>query len=161
MNWTSALKKPWDRPIEEFPGLVHLAPPVNHPDDPLTAVIEAFSKDRGAGAIFVVDSEDRPVGCIRERTLDMDLITLTLPEQLWPSIREMDARDFLRATHARTRTAGELMVPVKTVAASTPLKDAVAHMARGGQPAIGLVDAEGRLLGYISLFEALAHLLRS
>ena len=153
-------REPWDHPVRDFPGLVHLAPPINHPDDPLTAVIESFSRDRGASAIFVVDADDHLVGCIREQALDADLVTLVVPQRLWPAIREMDTRDVLRAARGPRRTAREVMVGVRSITPQTSLTDAVGLMTRSGQPTAPLVDADGRLLGYIRLFEVLAHFLR-
>jgi CBS-domain-containing membrane protein len=153
-------REPWARPVRDFPGLVHLAPPINHPEDPLTAVIESFSRDRGASAIFVVDADDHLVGCIREQALDADLVTLVLPQRLWPAIREMDTRDVLRAARGPRRTAREVMVGVRSIGPNTSLTDAVGVMIRAEQPTAPLVDAEGRLLGYVRLFEVLAHFLR-
>src|SRR5437879_3194072 len=153
-------RDPWQRPVREFPGLVHLAPAVSHPEEPLAAVIEAFSRDRGAGAIFVVDADDHLVGCIREQALDADLVTLVVPQRLWPAIREMDTRDVLRAARGPRRTAREVMVGVRSITPQTSLTDAVGLMTRAGQPTAPLVDADGRLLGYVRLFEVLAHFLR-
>lgn len=150
----------WDRPVRDFPGLVHLAPPINHPDDPLVAVIESFSRDPGAGTIFVVDAEDRLVGCIREQALDTDLITLVVPQRLWPAIRDMDTREVLRAARGPRRTAREVMVGARSISARTSLTDAVGLMTRSQQPTAPLVDDSGRLLGYVRLFEILAHFLR-
>jgi CBS-domain-containing membrane protein len=146
--------------VRDFPGLVHLAPPINHPEDPLTAVIESFSRDRGASAIFVVDAEDHLVGCIREQALDADLVTLVLPQRLWPAIRQMDTRDVLRAARGPRRTAREVMVGVRSIGPHTSLTDVVGVMIRAEQPTAPLVDSDGRLLGYVRLFELLAHFLR-
>ena len=152
--------EPWERPIRDFPGLVHLAPPVTHPDDPLTAVVETFSRDRGAGAVFVVDADDRLLGCIREQALDTDLVTLVLPERLWPSVRDLDRRDVLRAARPDARRARDLMTRTRSITPDTPLKDVLASMARADQPVVALVDDQGRLMGYLRLFEVLAHFLR-
>src|SRR5260370_5038338 len=115
--------EPWDRPVRDFPGLVPLVTPINHPDDPLSAVIESFSRDRGASAIFVVDADDHLVGCIREQALDADLVTLVVPQRLWPAIREMDTRDVLRASRGQRRTARDVMVGVRSITPQTALAD--------------------------------------
>jgi CBS-domain-containing membrane protein len=151
----------WTRPLRDFSGLVHLAPPLNHPEDALTAVIETFSRDHGAGAVFVVDAEDHLLGCIPEQALDADLVTVVLPQRLWPAIREMDTRDVLRAARAPRLKAGDLMVGVRAVTPDTTLTDAVGQMVRAKQSTAPLLDEQGRLLGYIRLFELLAHFLRS
>jgi CBS-domain-containing membrane protein len=153
--------EPWQRPVREFTGLVHLAPAISHPDDPLTAVVEAFARDSGAGMVFVVDTEDRLLGCIPEGTLDADLVTVVLPERLWSSLLDMDTRAVLRVARATPRHARDLMQPVRSVTPDAPLKDALAAMARAEQPVTPLLDAEGRLLGYLRLFEVLAHFIRA
>ena len=155
-----APSEPWARPIRDFPGLVHLAPPINHPDDPLTAVIESFARDRGASAIFIVDDADHLVGCIREQALDADLVTLVVPQRLWPAMRDMDTRAVLRAARGPRRTAREVMVGVRSISPQTSLTDTVGVMIRAEQPTAPLIDADGRLLGYVRLFEVLAHFLR-
>jgi CBS-domain-containing membrane protein len=151
----------WSRPLRDFPGLVHLAPPVNRPEDALAAVIETFSRDHGAGAVFVVDAEDHLLGCIPEQALDADLVTVVLPQRLWPAIREMDTRDVLRAARAPRLKAGDLMVGVRSVNPNTSLTDAVGQMVRAQQSTAPLLDEQDRLLGYIRLFELLAHFLRT
>ena len=151
----------WARPIHDFPGLVHLAPPLNYLDDPVSAVINAFARDPGAGAIFVVDADDHLLGYIPEEALDADLVTLVLPQRLWPAVREMDTRDVLRAARAPTLKARELMVGVRSVTPKTTLTEAVGLMVRARQPVAPLLDEHHRLLGYIRLFEVLSHFLRS
>ena len=95
--------------MSKFDGLVHLAPPVNHPEDPLTVVVEAFSRDPGAGAIFIVDGDDHLLGCIREEALDADVVRLILPQRLWSTIDDMDTRTVLRAARGPRLTARDLM----------------------------------------------------
>jgi CBS domain-containing protein len=151
---------PWRRPVREFPGLVHLAPPVNHPDDSLTDVIDAFSRDQGAGAIFIVDAEDKLLGCIPERAIDSDLVTLVLPQRLWPVVHEMDTRAVMRAARGASRRARELMTHARSVTPDDALIEALGLMIRNGHPALALVDGRGRLLGYLRLFEVLAHFRR-
>jgi CBS-domain-containing membrane protein len=155
------LETAWARPLSEFPGLVHLAPPVNHPEDTLTAVIETFSRDHGAGAVFVVDADDHLLGCIPEQALDADLVTVVLPQHLWPAVREMDTREVLRAARAPRLKARDLMVGVRSVTPNTTLTDAVGQMVRARQNMAPLLDEQQRLLGYIRLFELLAHFLRT
>jgi CBS domain-containing protein len=151
----------WTRTLREFPGLVHLAPPVSHPQDALSAVIETFSRDHGAGAVFVVDADDHLLGCIPEQALDADMVTLVLPQKLWPTVREMDTREVLRAARAPRLKVSDIMVGVRSVTPSTTLADAVGLMVRAHQSMAPLLDEQGRLLGYIRLFELLAHFLRT
>jgi hypothetical protein len=66
----------------------------------------------------------------------------------------------LRAARGPRRTAREVMVGVRSIGPQTSLTDAVGIMIRAEQPMAPLVDADGRLLGYVRLFELLAHFLR-
>src|SRR5260370_5821279 len=130
---------PWTRPVSEFAGLVHLAPPVNHPEDQLNLTVEAFSRDPGAGAIFVVDGDDRLLGYIREEALDADLVRLVLPQRLWSAIDDMDTRTILRAARGPRLTARDFMVKVRSITSETLLTDAIALMARAHQSLAPLV----------------------
>jgi len=51
---------------------------------------------------------------IFKAALDADLVTLVVPQRLWPAIREMDTRDVLRAARGPRRTAREVMVGVRS-----------------------------------------------
>jgi CBS domain-containing protein len=158
---SSDMHDQWQQPVRAFPGLVHLAPPMAYPDDEVRVVIEALSRDVGASAIFVVDRDDKLLGCIREQALDADLVTLVIPQRLWPTLREMDTRTALRAARGPIRRARELMTRAHAVTPDTALAEAVGLMIRSEQPTAPLVDHEGRLLGYLRLFEVLAHFLRA
>ncbi|MHB8618228.1 MAG: CBS domain-containing protein [Chloroflexota bacterium] len=150
----------WDRPVRDFPTLVHLVPPVSHAADSIADVVATLSRDAGAGSAFVVDEQDHLVGVISERVLDTDLLTMVLPQDLWPELMELDTRDLMRVSRGKARTARDLMSPAKHVTADTPIKDVLAVLTRAGQTGVALVDDEHRLLGYLSLFEVLAELLR-
>lgn len=144
------------RPIHDCPNLVHLAPPLVRPDSKLDEIVAALSSDPGARVVFVGDAGDRLVGWIPERALDTGLLMMALPAELWRSIGELDMRELLRASHGKSQTASELMVPARTVTGATLLKDAVISMARHSYQVVGLVDEQQRLLGYLTLFEVLA-----
>jgi CBS-domain-containing membrane protein len=151
----------WRQPVSALRGLVRLAPPVSHPNDQLAAIVEAFARDPGARAIFVIDDEDHLLGWIREESLDADLLTLVLPRQLWSESDDMDARTVMRAARGTSVMARELMAKVRSITLETRLSEAVGVMSRSRQSVAPLVDAEGRLLGYLRLLELLAHVLRS
>ena len=53
------------------------------------------------------------------------------------------------------------MVGVRSVTPGTTLTDAVGQMVRAQQSTAPLLDEQDRLLGYIRLFELLAHFLRT
>lgn len=146
----------WKRPVRDFPDLIHLAPPVIHPDESLKHVIMTFAGNPGARTVFVTDANDRLLGAIPERDLDLEIMTLVLPEQLWSEVREWNVRELMRAAHGEKATARELMTRVPAVTPDRPLHEAVAIMSRGKDSVVPLVDDQGRLLGYLTLFETLA-----
>ena len=154
-----ASQRVWDRPVAEFLNLLHLAPPVCRPDDSMASIVAAFSADPGARSVFVVDSEDRILGAISEHNLDVDLLTMALPQELWPSIADLGTRDLVRAAKGNARRARDLMTAARSVSASAPLRDAVAAMSKHGESVVALVDDSHRLIGYVALFEVLADLI--
>lgn len=151
----------WQRHIRDCPELIHLAPPAVLPDSRLPDIVEALSSDPASRGVFVADAEDLLVGWIPERRLDVDLMLTALPGEIARSLGELGTRDLIRASHGKQQTARELMTPAKTVTPDGSLKDAILSMSRSGLQVIGLVDERKRLLGYLSLFEILAALLRS
>ncbi|MDE3074692.1 MAG: CBS domain-containing protein [Chloroflexota bacterium] len=147
-----------DKPVRDCPDLVHLAPPLVQPESTLNDIVAALSSDPSARVVFVGDAQDRLIGWIPERALDMGLLLAALPGELWRSVGELDMRELLRAAHGKGQTARELMSPARTVTAGTALKEAVIAMARHSQQVVALVDDQQRLLGYLTLFEVLAAL---
>ncbi len=150
----------WQRPLEQYPHLIHLAPPAVHPTDSLQTVVGAFASDPGTRLVFVTDDDDRLLGAVTERRLDSDLVRHVLPEPLWPALGELDTRDLMRVAQGRIQTAGSLMTPCINTHPEASLGSAVINLIRGGQLSIALVDESQRLLGYLSLFEILTDLLR-
>jgi len=150
----------WRRPVGDFPSLLHLGPPVVHVTDSLSSVVSALAGDPHARAVFVVDDDDRLLGIIPERRLDTNLVRLVLPQSIWPSIGDLDARTLLHAAKGAPQTAHDLMVPCDATTPDALLQDLLVGMIRRGDSATPLIDEQGRLLGYLSLFELLANLLR-
>jgi len=149
------------RPIREFPDLIHLAPPVTNPDNSINDVVVALSRNPSARTVFVTDAADRLLGSISERELDLDLITLVLPQQLWSEIREWDRRELMRAAHGNARTARDLMTRVEALTPDKPLREALTMMSHRKDSVVPLVDDHERLLGYLTLFETLALLMKT
>jgi len=121
-------------------------------------VFTALSRDSRARQVFVLDDQDRLIGAIPERNVDVDLMSLALPQELLPALRQLDTRDVLRVAKGRSATAQDLMTRARSVALQTPLRDAIAMMSRGDETTLPVVDDSGRLLGYLILFEVLADL---
>jgi CBS domain-containing protein len=149
----------WQRPVADFPSLLHLAPPIARAHDSLEAVVSVLAFNPSARSVFVVDDEDHLLGIISERRLDRDLVKVVLPRSLWPSVSDLSPRELLVLAKGKAQTAGDLMRRCASASTETPLKDALAEMIRDDEPVLPLVDDQRRLLGYLSLFEILAELL--
>ena len=159
MTASATAPRLWDRPLVDFPNLLHLAPPICHPDDSVEAVIAVFSADPGARSVFVVDTGDHILGAIPERILDRDLMTMVLPQELWSSVGDLDTRELMRFAKGSFRRARDLMSSARSVSASSRLRDAVSVMGRHGEAVVALVDDDHRLIGYLTMFEVLAELM--
>lgn len=144
------------KPVSECVNLIHLAPPLVRAESQLDDIVTALSSDPAARVVFVADVDDRLIGWIPERTLDTGLLLTALPGEVSRSLGELDLRELVRASHGNRQTARELMSPARSVTGGTALKDAVLMMARHNQQVVALVDEQQRLLGYLTLFEALA-----
>src|SRR5581483_9316795 len=122
----------WQRPVSDFPGLLHLGPPAVHPRDSLSAVISALARDPNARSVFVIADDDRLLGAIPERRLDAALVKLALPQPLWASLGDLDPRGLLLAAKGTSQTARDLMVRCASVTPDSQLKDVLAGMVRNG-----------------------------
>jgi CBS domain-containing protein len=148
-----------ERPVRDFPDLIHLAPPVAHSDSLLNDLVLAMSRNPSAHCVFVTDVDDRVLGVISEQAVDVDLLTQVLPEPVWSEIREWDARELVRAATVGRRTARDLMTRVQCLRVDQTLREALAIMSHRKDSLLPLVDDQGRLLGYLTLFDTLAGLL--
>ena len=107
------------RPVRDFPAWCtwHRRSITGRSTDRRDRVVLARSRRE---RYFVVDADDHLLGRIREQALDADLVTLVVPQRLWPAIREMDTREVLRAARGPKRTAREVMVGVRSIRPHTP-----------------------------------------
>jgi CBS-domain-containing membrane protein len=145
--------------VQDFPNLLHLGPPTVEPTALIEEIVAALSRDPTARSVFVTE-DDRLVGAIAEHRLDANLVKLVLPQPLWSALGELDTRELMRAARGKGQTAGDLMTKCIDTQVEAPLGDVVIRMIREGQNVIALVDEQHRLMGYLSLFEILAELLR-
>jgi CBS domain-containing protein len=91
--------------------------------------------ERRVGTLVAVDDENRPVGIVTDR----DLVTRVLGPNLDPA----------------TVTVGEVMsTPPVSVEESTPIESALSLMAERGMRRLVVVGGDGRLVGILSLDDA-------
>lgn len=143
--------------VAEAEAVLHLMPPSVAPSSTLPALVAAVAADPRAHCAFVVDADARLIGIVSESDLDRDLALLLAPDAA--AVEQTGVRALARAAHGVHETADHLMRPAVTVRAHERLGAAVRRMQAAGQETAALVDGDGRLLGYLSLFEVLAALL--
>lgn len=104
------------------------------PGESVRAAAERMTK-RAVGTLVVVDGEGRPVGIVTDR----DLVTRVLGENLDPA----------------TLTVSAVMsTPPVSVEEETPIESALTLMAERGVRRLVVVDGDGRLIGILSLDDA-------
>jgi CBS domain-containing protein len=139
--------------------VLHLVPPTVAPTDTLGALVTAVAIDPRARCAFVVSGDARLLGVVPESDLDTDLALLLAPEA--STAEQTGPRVLARVARGARETAEHLMRHPVVVTAHDRLDSAVRRMRAGGQETAAVVDADGHLLGYLSLFEVLAAFLEA
>ena len=104
------------------------------PNESVRAAAERMT-ERDVGTLVAVDEEGRPLGIVTDR----DLVTRVLGENLDPA----------------TLTIGTVMSsPPVSVEEETPIESALSLMAERGVRRLVVVDGDGRLIGILSLDDA-------
>lgn len=143
--------------VADAETVLHLVPPSVAPSSTLPALVAAVAADPRAHCAFVVDAESHLMGIVSESDLDRDLALLLAPDPA--AVEQTGVRALARAARGVHETAEHLMRPAVTVSSNDRLAGAVRRMQAVGAETAALVDGDGRLLGYLSLFEVLAALL--
>ncbi len=105
------------------------------PDESVQAVARRMN-DRNVGTLVVVDAEGRPAGIVTDR----DLVVKILAQ----------GRDGMNTTVADAMTVGP-----RTVDENTPIEMALEVMRSGPFRRLPVVDQSGKLVGLLSLDDAL------
>ncbi len=113
-----------------------------HPALATEVLAELLVRDR-IGCVPVVDKHGRPVGLITKRDLVEQLLAVGPVGTDIPTTRSL-----------LPRTAMELMLPVAiTLAEDATVEEAATVMTRESVHHLGIVDAEGRLVGVVSALD--------
>lgn len=145
-----------DQPISSLRSLVHLAPSVVSPDDGIARLAAAIAGDPAAGVAFVVDADAHLVGAVTRKDLDVQLLALALPRVAARRMDAADQREVWGWAHGANATAANLMVPVAVASVDELLSQAIERAIDDGRDVVPVIDRDQRLLGYISVLEALA-----
>ena len=113
-----------------------------HPALATEVLAELLVRDR-IGCVPVVDKHGRPVGLITKRDLVEQLLAVGPVGTDTPTTRSL-----------LPRTAMELMLPVAiTLAEDATVEEAATVMTREAVHHLGIVDADGRLVGVVSALD--------
>ncbi|MGH7686905.1 MAG: CBS domain-containing protein [Candidatus Dormibacteria bacterium] len=148
-----------DMAVGDAETVLHLLPPAVVPSATIPTLVAAVASDPRARCAFVLDPDSRLLGVVDESDLDRDLALLLTPEST--SVEQTGIRALSQAARGVHETAQHLMHPAVTVRVSDRIGDAVHRMRAGGEETAALIDGDGRLLGYLSLFEVLGALLEA
>jgi CBS-domain-containing membrane protein len=145
-----------DQPISAHRSLVHLAPPVVSRDAGIAKLAAAIAAAPEAGVAFVVDEHAHLLGAVTRKDLDVQLLALALPRVAARRVDLADQREVWGWAHGVEATAANLMVGIASASLDEPLSRAIERAIDDGRDVVPVLDREHRLLGYISVFEALA-----
>ncbi|MGA8015101.1 MAG: CBS domain-containing protein [Candidatus Dormiibacterota bacterium] len=148
-----------DTRVADAETVLHLLPPTVSPSDTLGALVSAVAVDPRARCAFVVGADSRLLGVVPESDLDQDLALLLAPEA--STAEQTGPKVLARVARGANETAEHLMRTAVTVGTAERLDSAVHRMRAGAQETAAVVDEEGRLLGYLSLFEVLSAFLEA
>jgi CBS domain-containing protein len=125
--------------------------PAVYPDTPLAEVVLAVVSSRLNRAL-VVGPDRRVLGIVTDQEL-LDKLAPPLRRGVFSAlVHRLPFGHADRETAERVataRTARDLMVPVPTAHADTPLREAIALVLSGAHKLLAVVDSEGRLEGVL------------
>ncbi|MBI2885783.1 MAG: CBS domain-containing protein [Chloroflexi bacterium] len=134
------------------------APIVLSPELPVGDLPRAILANPECQTIAVVDASGLLVGVIPVESVIRDLLVRVMPEEFLADLREPDkAIDLLREQHAHT--VGDLMQPPASVLATASVREAFHRIHQAGLQGLPVLDAAGRVAGYLGLRQLLQAML--
>jgi CBS domain-containing protein len=109
-------------------------------DTPVQEIVKTL-RDRGIGAVVILDKEGKPEGIVSET----DILEIVAREQY------LDMWKHLKARHLMTR---ELL----TIPQDAPIQDAAAMMERFRVHRLVVVDDEGQPIGVVAMSDVIRYL---
>jgi CBS domain-containing protein len=136
-----------DRLLSAEPVIVGLA-------DSLETIAHKAVEHPTCRIISVVDDERRLVGLIPVRMLVNDIFLKIVPEEFLGGIADVDAA-LEYARHIAARTAADIMIEPVSVTADETVRTAFERMHHSRLNGLPIVDADGRVTGYLDQLEML------
>jgi CBS domain-containing protein len=142
-----------DRMLSAEPVIVGLS-------DSLETLAQKAIEHPTCRIISVVDDERHLVGLIPVRMLVNDIFLKIVPEEFLGGIADIDgALEYAR--HIAARTAADIMIEPVSVQADQTVRTAFERMHHSRLNGLPIVDAEGRVTGYLDQLEMLVVWTRS
>jgi CBS domain-containing protein len=145
--------------VGEAETLLHLVPPVVGPDDNLADVVSTLAADPVPRSAFVCGPDGRLLGVVSQDDLDRDMLALLAPGAAGLVAESLGPRSLTRIAHGTAETARGLMREAAAVGVGDTVGAALRSMRDHNLESAAVLDDEGRLLGYVALFELLAAML--
>ena len=148
-------------PISEAHRLMARTDPVIvRATDSLHDLAELAVQNSQCRVLSVVDEKQRLIGLVPVRLLVNDIFLKIVPEEFLGVITDVD--DVMEyARHVAARTAGEIMLDPVAVQATATVRDAFELMHKAHLNGLPVLDAEGRVTGYVDQLEMLLVWVRS
>ena len=141
-------------PIAEADTILQMRPVIVPGEMSLQRVAEAAVENTACRVIAVVDGDEHLIGVIPVQRLVNDIFLKIVPEEALGEIDDMEAA-LEYARHIGARVASEIMSEPMSVTLDDTVRDAFAKLQASDLNGLPIIDAEGRVVGYIDQLELL------
>ena len=139
-------------PVREIDRQLDIGPVIVSVDDDLLSVARAAFRHPETRVLAVIDAEGRLVGLLPVLRVVQEVVAHAAPEQLMAEVVDFEsAARFGREVGAHR--AGDLMSPPVALTGDSTVADAFRAMHEHHYSGLPIVDADGRVAGYIDLLE--------
>ncbi len=153
-NWVWACQRIDQLTVADVDRLMNIEPLLVQPHESLPAVVRQAVDHPGSTVIVVVDAQGRLLGLLPTRDLTVGAYVHVMPEIFLMRAHDLrESGEFARLSHGRT--AGAVMRPPRAVRADQRMTDALSHILAAGLDGLPIVDADDRVVGFLSLLEFL------
>ena len=128
--------------------------------DSLETIAQRAVENPNCRVLSVVDDGGRLVGLVPVRLLVNDIFLKIVPEEFLGEIADLDAA-LEYARHIAARTTADIMVEPVSLRPSETVRTAFERMHHSHMNGLPIVDADGRVTGYLDMLELLLVWLRS
>ena len=122
--------------------------------DSLHRLAELAVEQPSCRVLSVIDDQERLVGLVPVRVLVNDIFLKIVPEEFLGEIADLEGA-LKYAGHIQARTAGDIMLEPVSVRPEETVRDAFEKLHRTRLNGLPIIDADGRITGYLDQLELL------